>query len=68
MEALLHVRGTVIQCRDRAVLLQPGMGADLKGNIHLKHDEFKNSMEGLLRGLRGVHQGCGRFMYSRNVE
>lgn len=62
MEALLHVRATVIQCRDRATLLWLGMDAEEKGNIHLRHDEFikkKQYLGALKRSQRGSHKVVG---------
>lgn len=44
------------------------IGAELKGNIHLRHDEFEKNMYEILRGLeKRFTQGCGRFIYSRDV-
>lgn len=53
MEVLLHVRATVIQCRDRAAVF---LGR-LKGNIHLRHDELKRTA--LKSSLKGPRRAGG---------
>lgn len=63
MEALLHVRATVIQCRDRAAVF---LGR-LKGNIHLRHDELeRTALKSSLKGPRRAEGDlCGAEMLSR---